>query len=106
MILSDPMRLRALLSLSRKVNMLFMPDRWLPPLTGLFGALLLAGPIAAQSGTVTGTVVDKSGRQPLNGVQVSVDGTQRGMLTDARGKFSISGIQPGTVVIRATYIGY
>lgn len=81
--------------------------RWQVTLGSLVAAALLALPVSAQqTGGVTGTVVDKSGKQPLNGVQVSIDGTQRGTLTDARGRFSILGIPGGQLTLRATYIGY
>jgi TonB-dependent SusC/RagA subfamily outer membrane receptor len=75
-------------------------------LGGLFSALLVALPLSAQTGSIVGTVIDKTGLQPLNGVQVSVDGTTRGTLTDARGRFSIAGIPVGSHTVRATYIGY
>jgi TonB-dependent SusC/RagA subfamily outer membrane receptor len=76
-------------------------------LAGLVLAVALAWPVAAQqTGSITGTVVDKSGRQPLNGVQVSVDGTTRGGLTDARGRYTIAGVPAGQHTVRATYIGY
>jgi len=55
-------------------------------------ALALALPSLAgaqQTGSVTGTVVDATNRAPLSGAQVSVEGTQRGALSDARGRFLI-----------------
>ncbi|MGH7468753.1 MAG: TonB-dependent receptor domain-containing protein [Longimicrobiales bacterium] len=76
-------------------------------LAGLILAAALALPVAGQqAGSITGTVVDKAGRQPLNGVQVSVDGTTRGGLTDARGRYTIAGVALGQHTVRATYIGY
>jgi TonB-dependent SusC/RagA subfamily outer membrane receptor len=69
--------------------------------------MLVALPLAAQqTGTVTGTVIDVSGRAPLNAVQVSVDGTQRGAVTDARGRYTIAGVPTGQQTIRVTFIGY
>jgi TonB-dependent SusC/RagA subfamily outer membrane receptor len=85
---------------SRRASRLFSS------LGSLVAAVLIALPVSAQTGSVTGTVVDKSGRQPLNGVQVSVDGTQRGGLTDARGRYTITGVPLGARTLRATYIGY
>jgi TonB-dependent starch-binding outer membrane protein SusC len=81
-------------------------SRRLSSFGGLIASLLLAGPVSAQTGSVTGTVVDKLGRQPLNGVQVSIEGTQRGGLTDARGRFTIAGVPAGQLTVRAVYIGY
>ncbi len=81
--------------------------RWLPGVLGsVLGLALLAGTTQAQTGTVTGTVTDKSTGQPLNGVQVSVVGTNRGGLTDGRGRFLVPAVPPGQHQVQAVYIGY
>lgn len=82
-----------------------------PALTGLaFCLLLLVPPLsegAAQStGSVTGVVIDATNRQPIAGAQVVVLGTQRGSLTEARGRYLILGVPPGTYTVRVTFIGY
>src|SRR5687768_9565235 len=82
------------------------PAQWTTLLGGLLVGVLLAVPVAAQTGTITGTVVDKSGKQPLNGVQLSIDGTTIGTLSDQRGRFTINRTPLGQVTLRATYIGY
>ena len=74
--------------------------------TAILAAFVLALPAAAQNGSVIGTVVDKSGKQPLNGVQVTIEGANIGALSDARGRYTIIGVRPGQVTVRATYIGY
>src|SRR5687767_5181621 len=79
---------------------------WLSSCAALMAAIVFAGPVQGQAGAVTGTVVDKSGRSPLNGVQVSIDGTGRGTVTDARGRYTIPGVPPGAVTVRATMIGF
>ncbi|MGH7459472.1 MAG: TonB-dependent receptor domain-containing protein [Longimicrobiales bacterium] len=79
---------------------------WRAGLASLVMALVTMPAAAQQTGSVTGTVVDKSGRQPLNGAQVSIDGTQLGTLTDARGRYTITNLPAGSIVLRATYIGY
>lgn len=66
----------------------------------------VASASAQQTGSITGTITDKSGGQTLNGVQVSVDGTNRGALTDGRGRYTITGVPVGTHTVRATFIGY
>ena len=83
-------------------------SKWCTRFGAIAAAILLTIPVSAQQGTgsVTGTVVDKSGRAPLNGVQVSIDGTQRGALTDARGRYTITGVPVGARTVRAQYIGY
>jgi TonB-linked SusC/RagA family outer membrane protein len=61
----------------------------------------------AQQGTgrITGTVTTETG-QPLAGTQVSVVGTQLGDLTGDDGRYTIVGVNPGTVQVRAQRIGY
>jgi TonB-linked SusC/RagA family outer membrane protein len=59
----------------------------------------------AQTGTVAGTVTDSEG-QILPGVNVVVVETQLGAATDEQGEYSITGVQPGTYTVRASFIGY
>ncbi len=77
----------------------------------MVGAAILlaavAAPVAAQSlGTVRGRVVEAGSQRPLTGVQVSVQGTARGTLTNAAGDFLLVGVPTGSRVIRAQSIGY
>lgn len=71
-------------------------------------ALLLcaAGAAGAQSGTVGGQVVSGRSLQPLGGVQVLVEGTGQGTLTDASGRFLLPALSTGTVRLRFLLIGY
>lgn len=66
-------------------------------------ALMLIGSFSMAQGTITGTVLDEDGTE-LPGVNVMVDGTQMGAVTDFDGKFSISGVSQGTLVL--SYLGY
>lgn len=62
---------------------------------------------AQQSGgSVTGTVVDKSSKEPIAYVQVFVKGTTLGTSTDANGNYSIKGIPSGNQTIVARLMGY
>jgi len=61
---------------------------------------------AQQTGSVTGSVVDATNQQPLSGAQVSIEGTQRGALSDGRGRFLILQVPTGPQTVRVTYIGY
>jgi TonB-dependent starch-binding outer membrane protein SusC len=64
-------------------------------------------PVSAQDpGSIRGTVVDPATRQPLTGVQVTVRGTTRGTLTDARGAFLVTNVAPGTYTLRLELLGY
>ncbi|MFN7530169.1 MAG: SusC/RagA family TonB-linked outer membrane protein [Gemmatimonas sp.] len=77
--------------------------------------LVLAVPLArshAQGNTaiVEGRVTDASNQRPLENVQVTIDGTQLGAMTNASGNYRITGIPvPGgtaEVVVRVRAIGY
>ena len=57
----------------------------------------------AQSQTVKGTVVDQA-NEPVIGATVSVNGTQKGAVTDANGNFSIADVPAGAKVT-VSYLG-
>jgi len=72
----------------------------------LFAFLLFAGNVFAQSGRITGKVIDASDKQPIFGVNVIVRGTDQGTITDLDGNFRILNVRPGTYTIEFRYIGY
>jgi TonB-dependent SusC/RagA subfamily outer membrane receptor len=77
------------------------------PALALAGALALPSLLSAQQvGSVTGTIIDATNRQALSGAQVNIEGTQRGALSDARGRFLILQVPVGPQTVRVTYIGY
>jgi TonB-linked SusC/RagA family outer membrane protein len=67
---------------------------------------LCAAPSLHAQGTVSGTVVDATNRQPLSGASVSVVGTTRGAVTGANGQYSIGGVPAGRVRVRAAMLGH
>src|SRR2546426_315584 len=68
---------------------------------------LAAAPLAAQNtGTVKGQVVDSSTKQTLAGVTVQIQGTARSTLTGPDGNYSLADVPAGSVVVRATRIGF
>lgn len=71
-------------------------------------ALALAGatPLAAQEGTVAGTVVSAMTLRPLAGAQVMIEDTERGMITDPNGRFLMLNVQGTEVVLRVVMLGY
>jgi TonB-dependent starch-binding outer membrane protein SusC len=73
---------------------------------GALSALLWTAPLGAQSatGTVRGRVIDAATQQTLSGVTVTIGG--RGALTQADGRYSISGVPAGTDSVRARMLGY
>jgi iron complex outermembrane receptor protein len=71
------------------------------------GLLVLASApgLEAQTGIVQGEVADQTGT-PLAGVQVSVVGTGRGVATDVRGTFRITGVPAGSHTLQARRLGF
>ncbi|HZD06212.1 MAG TPA: carboxypeptidase-like regulatory domain-containing protein, partial [Longimicrobiales bacterium] len=80
------------------------------PLTSLvaFAAMALLGvvPVEGQEGSVTGTVIGATSRAPIDGAQVSLEGTNLGALTNAAGRYLITGVSPGTYTMAVLNIGY
>ena len=67
--------------------------------------LFLTG-IYAQSGKIEGRITDKSNNEPLPFVNVIIDGTNIGSSTDFDGKFIFTGLEPGFINLRASFVGY
>ena len=60
--------------------------------------------ISAQEHQVTGTVTDIDG-ESLPGVNVLIDGTMIGTITDADGRYSITAPSPNSILV-VSYVGY
>lgn len=77
---------------------------------GVAAALLVGaapGIARAQSGTIAGTVVVEGSLRPLGGVQITVDSTTgRGTVTDANGRFRLTGLSGNSATLTARLIGY
>ena len=69
-------------------------------------ALVAAVPLAAQEGTISGTVIDAKTGLALPDAQVIVVGTQIGARSGTRGEFRLVNVTGTTVRLRATRIGY
>jgi TonB-dependent starch-binding outer membrane protein SusC len=67
--------------------------------------LLVAANALAQNQVVTGKVTSKDDGQPMIGVSVLVQGTNKGTSTDVEGNYSID-VAPGENVLVFTFIGY
>jgi len=69
--------------------------------------VLISGIILPQQrGKITGKVLDKTTREPLPGVNIVITGTNFGASTGIEGEFEIPNIEPGTYVVKASFIGY
>ena len=73
----------------------------------VFLALILAGALLAQKGTITGTITANEGGkvQPMPFVNVALKGTNTGGTTDLDGKFSFQA-EPGAYVLVVSFVGY
>src|SRR3989339_1984974 len=69
---------------------------------------LLATSLSAQltTGKIEGTVRDKDTGQPVSGVQVQVEGTRLGNISNADGYYFILSVPPGRRNVVFTYTGY
>ncbi len=78
----------------------------MPRIAVLLLCLAAVFPVSAQTtGKLTGRITDTAG-EPLIGVNVRIDGTQRGAITDTDGNYFIIGVPVGTYTIVASYIGF
>ena len=62
--------------------------------------------LAAQNGTVTGSVRDAVSQAPLAGAQISIAGTTLGMLTNNVGRYLLVNVPAGEQTVRVDLIGY
>lgn len=69
-------------------------------------ALVLPVGVAAQDGTVTGSIVAATTGSPINGAQISIMDTQLGGLSNVNGRFLITRVPPGTYTVQAVHVGY
>ena len=78
------------------------------PLAAFSAALVLASPLRAQNGSasVEGVVSAQDDGSALSGAAVEVVGSSVGVLTDAAGRYTLSGIPSGTISLRFVRMGY
>ena len=68
--------------------------------------LLLGTLTFAQSGVITGKVVNKINNEPLPFVTVQIEGTGNGAVADIDGNYKIEGLEPGLYDIKCSFIGF
>src|SRR5574341_2309632 len=68
-------------------------------------AVALPAVVHAQSGKLTGVVRDQSTNQPLEGVEVFIEGSGITTFTAANGRFFLLNVPPGTVTLVARRLG-
>jgi TonB-dependent starch-binding outer membrane protein SusC len=80
--------------------------KWKAALLCLLGLALAPGLAHAQTtGRVTGRVTDAGSGQPLPAATVSVSGTTSSTVTDAEGRYTLTGIAAGSRTLIATRLG-
>jgi TonB-linked SusC/RagA family outer membrane protein len=73
----------------------------------LIFAVALPQHARAQGGTVSGTVLTVASQRPLPGAEVGVQGVPgRGAVTDASGRFTLTGLSGTTAILDIRLIGY
>ncbi|HDR00140.1 MAG TPA: TonB-dependent receptor, partial [candidate division WOR-3 bacterium] len=68
--------------------------------------LLLSGAVLANTGTISGRVIDSKTGEALAFANVIVQETELGAATDVNGRFQIINVPPGRYVVEASYTGY
>jgi len=67
---------------------------------------LFAGPLSAQTGTISGVLTNGETGEPLSNVQISLEGTGLGTLTNNQGRFLILNAPAGEREVVAQLIGF
>lgn len=75
-------------------------------LVGLLTAVAFQPVGAQQTGTVVGTVTDAGSQRPLEAVQVFIEGSGLGTLTNSAGRFLMVGVGVGEITVSAELVGY
>lgn len=65
-----------------------------------------AASAAAQTGTISGRIVEEAGGSALSSAQVRIAGRGVGTLSNDKGTFVLSGLPAGTYDVEVTYVGY
>ena len=82
-----------------------MLERLVRSASSVLLALAFAAPLAAQSGTLQGTVTDSAGTT-LPNAAVTIEGTGLRATTGATGGYEVRGVPVGTFTVRARLIGF
>lgn len=68
--------------------------------------LFFTAQMAAQTGRISGTIVDGKTGETLPGATALIEGTQKGAQSDFDGKFAINNVPAGKVTLLISYISY
>lgn len=68
--------------------------------------IALVNPVCSETIDISGTVTDRDSKLPIQGVHVFITGSQKGIDTDADGKFLIADIEQETFQLIFSHVGY
>jgi TonB-dependent SusC/RagA subfamily outer membrane receptor len=72
----------------------------------LAALLIFPALVMAQTGTVSGKIIDDKSNQPLPGANIFIKGTSMGAASGSDGSYKIANVPPGRYTLLAAYIGY
>ena len=72
----------------------------------LLVSMLLPVELLPQGGKISGTVVESDTQEPLAGVTVYINSIQRGVTTDAEGRYTLLSIPSGIYEVSFSFIGF
>src|SRR5690606_12080300 len=72
----------------------------------VFALLISTNFISAQTGRISGTILDSKTGETLPGATILIEGTTKGASADFDGKFAINSVPAGKVTLVASYISY
>ena len=79
---------------------------WASAFAGALLLLTVAPAWGQATGRIQGRVVEERTGRPLEGAQITVEGSVRRAVTDAEGRYTLPNLRVGTVTIRVRLIGY
>lgn len=84
------------------------PSGWFRCILAAFLLLAVgAAPSMAQdTGAIAGVVVDAANGETLPGANVSIKGTTTGTSTDLKGRYRITGLEPGSYDVLFSFVGF
>ena len=78
----------------------------IPSITLICLGTFIGAAVAGTTGILEGIVRDKTTREPIPGVNVSISALQRGVVTDIDGAFEVQNIRAGQFDVRFSHVGH
>lgn len=67
---------------------------------------IISNSLMAQLGKITGKIIDEKSGAPISNANVSIEGTNKTVVSDQNGNFTIANLAPGTYNIQCSYVSY